>query len=80
LSDALGGTANESTDAAASYLSVIAPFGSFLPKGQARENCLVAGGCSSNAEITVFPWKDPPELKARTINRVRTFLKAHQTV
>ena len=33
-----------------------------------------------NAEITVFPWKDPPELKARTINRVRTFLKAHQTV
>ena len=33
-----------------------------------------------NAEITVFPWKDPPELKARTINRVRTFLKARQTV
>jgi pimeloyl-ACP methyl ester carboxylesterase len=29
------------------------------------------------AEITVYPWKDPPELKARTINRVRTFLKAH---
>jgi len=25
----------------------------------------------------VFPWKDPPELKARTINRVRTFLKRH---
>jgi hypothetical protein len=32
-----------------------------------------------NAEITVFPWKDPPELKARTINRSRTFLKRHQT-
>ena len=31
-----------------------------------------------NAEITVFPWKDPPELKARTINRARTFLKRHQ--
>ena len=30
-----------------------------------------------NAEITVFPWKEPPELKARTINRVRTFLRAH---
>ena len=29
------------------------------------------------AEITVYPWKDPPELKARTINRVRTFLKSH---
>jgi pimeloyl-ACP methyl ester carboxylesterase len=32
-----------------------------------------------NAEITVFPWKDPPELKARTINRARSFLKRHQT-
>ncbi|GEP55920.1 alpha/beta fold hydrolase [Reyranella soli] len=30
-----------------------------------------------NAEITVFPWREPPELKARTINRVRTFLKSH---
>ena len=30
-----------------------------------------------NAEITVYPWKDPPELKARTINRARSFLKAH---
>ena len=32
-----------------------------------------------NAEITVFPWKEPPELKARTINRARTFLKRHLT-
>ena len=30
-----------------------------------------------NAEITVFPWREPPELKARTINRVRKFLKSH---
>ena len=30
-----------------------------------------------NAEITVYPWKEPPELKARTINRVLRFLKAH---
>jgi len=30
-----------------------------------------------NSEITVFPWREPPELKARTINRVRTFLKSH---
>jgi len=28
-----------------------------------------------NADISVYPWKDPPELKARTINRVRAFLK-----
>jgi hypothetical protein len=31
-----------------------------------------------NAEVTVYPWANPPELKARTINRVRKFLKAHQ--
>lgn len=30
-----------------------------------------------NAEITVFPWKEPPELKARTVERVRRFLKTH---
>jgi pimeloyl-ACP methyl ester carboxylesterase len=30
-----------------------------------------------NAEITVFPWREPPDLKERTINRARTFLKAH---
>jgi pimeloyl-ACP methyl ester carboxylesterase len=29
-----------------------------------------------NAEITVFPWREPPELKERTINRVRSFLEA----
>jgi pimeloyl-ACP methyl ester carboxylesterase len=30
-----------------------------------------------NAEITVFPWKEPPELKQRTIDRVRRFLRQH---
>jgi hypothetical protein len=30
-----------------------------------------------NAQITVFPWREPPELKERTINRVRNYLKAH---
>ena len=29
------------------------------------------------AEITVFPWKEPADLKARTINRARTLLKRH---
>ncbi|HXT79860.1 MAG TPA: alpha/beta hydrolase [Acetobacteraceae bacterium] len=29
------------------------------------------------AQSTVFPWRDPPELKAKTIEQVRTFLKAH---
>src|ERR1700685_2060984 len=32
-----------------------------------------------HAEITVYPWKEPPELKARTVNRARTFLKRYQT-
>jgi pimeloyl-ACP methyl ester carboxylesterase len=32
-----------------------------------------------NAEITVFPWKEPADLKARTINRARSFLKRYQT-
>src|SRR5215470_757721 len=30
-----------------------------------------------NADVSVYPWKDPADLKARTINRVRNFLKAH---
>jgi pimeloyl-ACP methyl ester carboxylesterase len=29
-----------------------------------------------NAEITVFPWREPEDLKERTIDRVRRFLKA----
>jgi hypothetical protein len=33
-----------------------------------------------NAEITVYPWREPPELKDRIINRVRSFLKAHQAM
>jgi pimeloyl-ACP methyl ester carboxylesterase len=33
-----------------------------------------------NADVTVYPWKDPPELKARAIDQVRTFLKAHEPV
>ena len=30
-----------------------------------------------NAEITVFPWREPEELRQRTITRVRNFLKSH---
>ena len=30
-----------------------------------------------HAEITVYPWKEPAELKQRTIERVRRFLQAH---
>jgi hypothetical protein len=30
-----------------------------------------------NAEVTVYPWKHPPEAKAQALDQVRTFLKAH---
>jgi len=43
----------------------------------AYQTAIDVASLAPNAEITVYPWKDPPELKARTINRVRNFLKAH---
>ncbi len=30
-----------------------------------------------NAEVTVYPWKEPPELKARALDQMRSFLKVH---
>ena len=30
-----------------------------------------------NAEITVFPWTSPSELKERTVERVRRFIRKH---
>ena len=30
-----------------------------------------------NAEISVYPWKEPADLKSRTIDRARAFLKRH---
>jgi pimeloyl-ACP methyl ester carboxylesterase len=44
----------------------------------AYQTCVDIASLAPNAEVTVFPWKDPPELKARTTNRVRKFLTAHQ--
>ena len=38
---------------------------------------LEAQPLAPNAEITVFPWTDPPELKERTINRVSRFIHSH---
>jgi hypothetical protein len=32
------------------------------------------------AQSPVYPWRDPPELKARTIEQVRAFLRAHLPV
>jgi hypothetical protein len=30
------------------------------------------------AEVTVYPWKEQPDVLAKTINQVREFLRAHQ--
>ena len=46
------------------------------PSHPLQSSIEVASLCP-NAEITVFPWKEPPDLKARTIDRVRSFLRAH---
>ncbi|MEO9189428.1 MAG: alpha/beta fold hydrolase [Acetobacteraceae bacterium] len=32
------------------------------------------------AEVTVYPWREPSELLAQTINQVRTFLRTHRPV
>jgi hypothetical protein len=32
------------------------------------------------AQSTVYPWRESPELKTRTIEQVREFLRAHQLV
>jgi hypothetical protein len=33
-----------------------------------------------NAEATLYPWKDTPELKETAVGQVRSFLKAHEPV
>lgn len=43
----------------------------------AYQTAVDVASLAPNADFTVYPWNDPPELKARTINRVRAFLKAH---
>src|ERR1700756_1173549 len=48
------------------------------PPAHAYQVAIDVASLAPNADITVYPWKDPPELKARTINRARRFLKAHQ--
>jgi hypothetical protein len=32
------------------------------------------------AEVTVYPWREPKDLLAKTVNQVRDFLRAHQPV
>jgi pimeloyl-ACP methyl ester carboxylesterase len=46
----------------------------------AYQTAVDVASLAPNADVSVYPWKDPPELKARTIDRVRNFLKAHHPV
>jgi hypothetical protein len=43
--------------------------------GHPLQTSIDVASLAPNAEITVFPWKEPQELKQRTINRVRAFLR-----
>jgi hypothetical protein len=45
--------------------------------GHPLQTSIDVASLAPNAEITVFPWKEPEELKQRTIDRVRRFLQAH---
>ena len=45
--------------------------------GHPLQTSIDVASLAPNAEITVFPWREPLDLKERTINRVRSFLKAH---
>ena len=46
--------------------------------GHPLQTSIDVASLAPNAEITVFPWREPPELLARTIDRVRGFLRMHQ--
>ena len=45
--------------------------------GHPLQTSIDVASLAPNAEITVFPCKEPEELKQRTIDRVRRFLNAH---
>ena len=45
--------------------------------GHPLQTSIDVASLAPNAEITVYPWKEPEELKQRTIDRVRRFLRSH---
>jgi len=45
--------------------------------GHPLQTSIDVASLAPHAEITVYPWKEPAELKQRTIERVRRFLQAH---
>jgi pimeloyl-ACP methyl ester carboxylesterase len=45
--------------------------------GHPLQTSIDVASLAPNAVITVYPWKEPEELRQRTIDQVRRFLKAH---
>jgi pimeloyl-ACP methyl ester carboxylesterase len=45
----------------------------------AYQTAIDIASLAPNAEASVYPWREPPELKAQIINQVRDFLKSHET-
>lgn len=43
----------------------------------AYQTALDIAALAPNAEASVYPWREPPELKAQIVEQVRTFLQAH---
>jgi len=44
------------------------------------QTCVDIASLAPNAETVVYPWRDPPELHARIVAKVRRFLKANVPV
>jgi hypothetical protein len=42
--------------------------------------CVDVAALAPNAEVTIYPWKESDELKAKAIDHVRSFLKKHEPV
>lgn len=42
-----------------------------------HQSSIDVASLAPNAQITVFPWREPEELRQRTIERVRQFVKTH---
>ena len=64
-------------ESARTFLPVRPPLPDETPAHPLVASIDVASLCP-NAEITVFPWREPPELQARTIEKVRRFLRTHR--
>ncbi|MDE2843399.1 MAG: hypothetical protein OXN21_08460, partial [Chloroflexota bacterium] len=44
------------------------------------EAAMAMAELAPKAQVTAYPWKEDPDIKANTIEQVREFLKAHQPV